>query len=79
MIQQKYIVLLGEHDGKQIWLAYDSIGRIGNATYDQAFRYDSHKQAVYALALVRRQKRWPNAKVMGTTVETEQFKNWDSP
>tara|TARA_R110000868_G_scaffold14070_7_gene65631 strand:- start:72 stop:299 length:228 start_codon:yes stop_codon:yes gene_type:complete len=72
MIQQKYIVLLGEqYDGKQIWLAYDSIGRIGNATYNQAFRYDSHKQAVYALALVRRQRRWPNAKVMGTTVEID--------
>jgi hypothetical protein len=67
MMVQKFIVLLDERHGKQVWLAYNTLGRIGNAVFSEAFRYETYEQAKQALASVRRQRNWPNAKVMGTT------------
>lgn len=69
MIRQRYIVCLGERDGKQIWLAYDSMGRIGNADCEQAWRYETINAAFHALAKVRRERRWPDAEIFGTTVD----------
>lgn len=71
MIVQKYIVLLGERDGKQIWLAYNLAGRIGNANYDQAFRYNTEPAAEIALRKVQQLRAWRGAKIFGTTVEEE--------
>ena len=67
---QKYVVLLSERDGRQIWLAYNSFGRIGNAKYEEAFRYDTRRQAADALRRVRATgRRWPDAKILGTCVD----------
>ena len=75
MVVQKYIVLLGERDGKQIWLAYDIGGRLGNASYEQAYRYDTWKQACDALCRVRfTGARWPRAQILGTTVDSPEGK-----
>jgi len=71
MIAQKYIVLLGERNGQQVWLGYDNIGRIGNCEYEQAIRYDTWAQAADALRRVRfTGARWPVAKILGTTVDS---------
>ena len=71
-IIQKYIVLLGERDGNQIWLAYNDFGRIGNASYDLAFHYDTWAEAADALRRVRYSgNRWGDAKILGTTVKEE--------
>ena len=71
MIVQKYIVLLGERHGKQIWLAYNDAGRISNANYSEAFQYNTHRLAEIALRRVRRTHSFPDAKILGTTVEIE--------
>jgi hypothetical protein len=72
MIKQKYIVMLCEvPPDRQVWLAYDSMGRIGNATYEEAFRYDTITQARIALERVRRDRKWPGAKILGTTVDVD--------
>lgn len=72
MIEQRYIVLLGLRNGQQIWLAYDAGGRIGNADYSQAFRFDTELAARIAL---RRERitgsRWSDAEILGTTVDKE--------
>ena len=69
---QKFIVFLGERNGKQIWLAYDDAGRIGNAAYQEAFRYDTLVSAEQALQNVRRTVgRFPDAKVMALLVEED--------
>ena len=69
----KYIVLLTETtDGQQIWLAYDHLGRIGNAKYDEAFKYDTHDQARAALRAVRKTgKRYEDAEILATLVEVD--------
>lgn len=68
MIAQKYIVLLSETESSQTWLGYDRLGRIGKATYGEAFRYDSEIQAKQALRKVQMMHSYPNAKILGTTV-----------
>ena len=71
-IEQRYIVQLGERDGKQIWLAYDACGRIGNSNYAMAFRFDTSWHARMALQRERMTgSRWINAKILGTTVDVE--------
>jgi len=60
-----------------VWLGYDVFGRIGSASYRDAFRYDSALQATVALAKVRRDRRWPGARVIGTTVEVEHKERLD--
>ena len=79
MIKEKWIVLLSKDVdiGKQVWLGYDVFGRIGSASYWEAFRYDSALQATVALAKVRRDRRWPDARVIGTTVEVENKERLD--
>lgn len=70
-IVQRWIVLLGLRAGRQIWLAYDNEGRIGNADYDQAHRYETRREAVNALGKVRKTgQAWPNAEIFGTCVRT---------
>lgn len=72
VIRQKYIVMLAERNGEQVWLAYDNLGRIGNATYAQAYRYDTWAEAADALRRLRfTGAKWPGAKIMGTTVHVE--------
>ena len=71
-IKQKYIVMLDDSPNRQVFLAYDSLGRIGNASHEQAFRYDTQQQAYVALASVRRFRHWPKAKILGVIVETEE-------
>ena len=71
MIRQRYVVLLRESGGQQFWLAYDALGRIGNAEFSQAFRYESLFAAEVALKRVQRERRWPDAKIIGTTVEVD--------
>jgi len=70
---QKYVVLLSEHnDGRQIWLAYDCIGRIGNARHEEAFRYDTHEMARLALRAVRKTgRRYEDAEILATLVEVD--------
>ena len=70
MIQQRYIVLLGLRNGKQIWLAYDACGRIGNADHSQAFRFNTELAARIALRRERMTgSKWDAAKILGTTVD----------
>ena len=66
---QRYIVLL-EDSGlrRQIFLGYDSIGRI-NANYLEAFRYDTELAARIALRKVRRDRAWRDAKILGCLEE----------
>jgi len=60
----KYVVLLRQSADKQIWLAYDDFGRIGNATYEMAFRFNSEHHA--KMALKQLPHKWPDAKVLAT-------------
>jgi len=60
----KYVVLLRETADRQIWLAYDMLGRIGNARYAEAFRYNSEHHAKMALKALPH--KWPGAKVLAT-------------
>lgn len=69
MTKQFYIVQLSEKDGKNLYLAYDNMGRIGNACFQQAIRYDSFSQANNALKAVRRYRRWPQAQIFGVIDE----------
>ena len=74
MIMQKYIVMLSSdpaNTGRQVFLGYDAGGRIGNASYQQAFRYDSEQAAKRALWVARKVRRWPDAKILGTCVDTK--------
>lgn len=71
MVVQKYIVMLDESPTRQVFLAYDDMGRISNASSDLAFQYDSYRQAKAAIAAVRRVRRWPNARVLGVIVEAD--------
>lgn len=66
---QKWAVRLAIRDGQELWLAYDAAGRIGNANFDQAFRYDTRRAAEIALKRVRRDRDWPNAKIFGVLEE----------
>ena len=70
---QKYVVRLSDKPGEhQIWLAYDCIGRIGNARYAEAFKYDTHDQARAALRAVRKTgKRYEDAEILATLVEVD--------
>ena len=70
---QKYVVLLRDKPGgQQIWLAYDCVGRVGNARHEEAFRYDTHDQARLALRAVRKKgNRWADAEILATLVEEE--------
>ena len=68
---QKWFVMLD--DERQLFLAYDSCGRIGNANRQQAFLYDSLREATQALRRVRRERRWPRARILGTTVDTQEI------
>lgn len=72
MIQQRFIVMLDDtaHTGRQVFLAYNDLGRIGNGKYSEAFRYETHHQASRALAAVRRLRAWPRAKILGTCIDT---------
>ena len=70
MIVQKYIVMLSETPSMQMFLAYDDLGRIGNATYEQAFRYDTEQQARCALRAVRRIRAFADAKILATCVDS---------
>lgn len=54
--------MLRQTPDKQIWLAYDNLGRIGNANYDQAFRFNSEHHARMAIKLLPH--KWPQAKVL---------------
>ena len=72
MIRQRFVVMLRESQGVQTWLAYDSFGRIGNANFKEAFRYDTHRQAEDALRYVRMTHQWPMAEILGTTEEIEE-------
>jgi len=60
----KYVVLLRETADSQIWLGYDMLGRIGNARYDEAFRFNSVHHAKMALKALPH--KWPVAKVLAT-------------
>jgi len=72
MIVQKYIVMLDSTPNREVFLAYDGLGRIGNASHEKAFKYDSRRLAKLALARVRATgKRWPRAEVLGVIEEIE--------
>ena len=64
----RYVVLLRQTPDKQIWLGYDHIGRIGNATYREAFRYVSVHAARMALKALPH--KWSEANVLATLEET---------
>ena len=64
MMRTRYIVLLRETPDRQIWLAYDAGGRIGNANYAEAFRYNSEHHARMALKALPH--KWPEAEVLAT-------------
>ena len=64
---QKYVVCLRSSGDRQIWLAYDNCGRIGNANYHQAFQYDSYNEA--RVAIKQLPHRWTEAQILGTLVE----------
>ena len=68
-MDQRYVILLRETPDKQIWLAYDDLGRIGNAKFHEAFRYVSAHAARMALKALPH--KWPEAKVLAT-LEDEQ-------
>ena len=70
---QKYIVMLKDPtEGPQIWLAYDHLGRIGNAKYEEAFKYETHEMARAALRAVRKTgKRYEDAEILATLVEVD--------
>jgi len=67
-MEQRYVVLLRETP-TQIWLAYDDLGRIGNAKFHEAFRYVSAHAARMALKALPH--NWPEAKILGTLVEVD--------
>lgn len=70
MMRQRYVVLLRETIDKQVWLAYNDFGRIGNANYNQAFRFETRDQARWAL--IKLPLKWPDAQVLATLVEIDE-------
>ena len=66
----KYVVMLRETPDKQIWLGHDMLRRIGNARYDEAFRFNSEHHAKQALKLLPH--KWPEAKVLATLEDSDE-------
>ena len=65
----RFVVLLRDTPDRQIWLAYNDGGRIGNATFAMAFRFISRHQA--NMALRNLPHKWPEAKIISTLVEED--------
>ena len=73
---QRFVVLLRDMPDKQIWLGYDDLGRIANATYKMAFRFVSEHKA--RTALRRLSHNWLDAKIFSTLVEEGEGESvWD--
>ena len=69
MKRLKFFVLLIDDGPKQVWLGYNNLGRIGSCDFRNATRYESISEALAALRMVRRERRWASAKVIGTLEE----------